>query len=73
MFYVDILKCSHVSLILPLILASSSSAASSVANLGSPKPEKRPANSPLPPPPANLASPEGGCSLEDMYAKVLIF
>lgn len=51
--------------------ASSSSAASSVANLGSPKPEKRPANSPLPPPPANLASPEGGCSLEDMYAKVI--
>ncbi|XP_034256374.1 flocculation protein FLO11 isoform X2 [Thrips palmi] len=51
--------------------ASSSSAASSVANLGSPKPEKRPANSPLPPPPANLASPEGGCSLEDMYAKVV--
>lgn len=51
--------------------ASSSSATSSVANLGSPKPEKRPANSPLPPPPANLASPEGGCSLEDMYAKVV--
>ncbi|KAK3924008.1 putative serine/threonine-protein kinase SIS8 [Frankliniella fusca] len=51
--------------------ASSSSATSSVANLGSPKPEKRPANSPLPPPPANPASPEGGCSLEDMYAKVV--
>ncbi|XP_024938396.1 uncharacterized protein LOC107265003 isoform X2 [Cephus cinctus] len=31
--------------------ASSSSATSSVANLGSPKPEKRQANSPLPPPP----------------------
>jgi len=41
--------------------ASSSSAASSVANLGSPKPEKRQANSPLPPPPAG--SP-------DLYATV---
>ncbi|KAJ4444177.1 hypothetical protein ANN_05967 [Periplaneta americana] len=41
--------------------ASSSSATSSVANLGSPKPEKRQANSPLPPPPAG--SP-------DLYAAV---
>nr|CAD7449569.1 unnamed protein product [Timema bartmani] len=56
--------------------ASSSSAASSVANLGSPKPEKRPANSPLPPPPpvedsGPLLDLQGiPRSLEDMYAKV---
>ncbi|KAJ8675038.1 hypothetical protein QAD02_010824 [Eretmocerus hayati] len=41
--------------------ASSSSATSSVANPGSPKPEKRQANSPLPPPPENPM---------DMYAMV---
>lgn len=34
--------------------ASSSSCTSSVGNLGSPKPEKRQANSPLPPPPKNF-------------------
>lgn len=34
--------------------ASSSSCTSSVGNLGSPKPEKRQANSPLPPTPKNL-------------------
>ncbi|XP_071451257.1 uncharacterized protein [Hetaerina americana] len=41
--------------------ASSSSATSSTVNLGSPKPEKRQANSPLPPPPLvpTLAVPEG--------------
>ncbi|XP_069685461.1 uncharacterized protein [Periplaneta americana] len=62
--------------------ASSSSATSSVANLGSPKPEKRQANSPLPPPPAG--SPDlyaavdkknpgltVGRNLEEMYAKVM--
>lgn len=42
-------------------IASSSSCTSSVANIGSPKPEKRQANSPLPPTPA--VSP-------DMYARV---
>lgn len=36
------------------ILASSSSCTSSVGNIGSPKPEKRQANSPLPPTPKNL-------------------
>ncbi|GLV31585.1 uncharacterized protein CBL_07346 [Carabus blaptoides fortunei] len=41
--------------------ASSSSCTSSIANLGSPKPEKRQANSPLPPPPS--ISP-------DLYARV---
>lgn len=41
--------------------ASSSSATSSVANLGSPKPEKRQANSPLPPPPE---------AMTDVYASV---
>lgn len=35
-------------------LASSSSATSSIVNPGSPKPEKRQANSPLPPPPEGL-------------------
>jgi hypothetical protein len=62
--------------------ASSSSAASSVANLGSPKPEKRQANSPLPPPPAG--SPDlyaavdkkstgvsASRNLDEMYAKVM--
>lgn len=38
-----------------LLLASSSSANSSIINLGSPKPEKRQANSPLPPPPEATA------------------
>jgi hypothetical protein len=63
--------------------ASSSSAASSVANLGSPKPEKRQANSPLPPPPASnpdlyavvdKKSSTGlavSRNLEEMYAKVM--
>jgi len=37
--------------------ASSSSCTSSVGNLGSPKPEKRQANSPLPPTPKNLNQP----------------
>lgn len=41
---------------------SSSSCTSSTANVGSPKPEKRQANSPLPPPPQR--------TIEDMYAKV---
>lgn len=60
--------------------ASSSSATSSVANLGSPKPEKRQANSPLPPPPSG--SPDIGLdkpstsvvndiNVEEMYAKVV--
>ncbi|XP_049835609.1 uncharacterized protein LOC126279127 isoform X6 [Schistocerca gregaria] len=54
--------------------ASTSSATSSVINLGSPKPEKRQANSPLPPPP--VGSPElrytvPVTSLEEMYAKVM--
>jgi hypothetical protein len=62
--------------------ASSSSATSSVANLGSPKPEKRQANSPLPPPPAGspdlyAAVDKKGTTLavnrnlEEMYAKVM--
>ncbi|XP_021917169.1 uncharacterized protein LOC110828613 isoform X2 [Zootermopsis nevadensis] len=63
--------------------ASSSSAASSVANLGSPKPEKRQANSPLPPPPASSpdlyavvdkkssAGLAVSRNLEEMYAKVM--
>ncbi|KAK7869928.1 hypothetical protein R5R35_013709 [Gryllus longicercus] len=60
--------------------ASSSSASSSVANLGSPKPEKRQANSPLPPPPCgspdkcadkpNLTVSEI-VNIEEMYAKVM--
>ncbi|XP_057664045.1 uncharacterized protein LOC130898635 [Diorhabda carinulata] len=37
------------------------SSSSSIANLGSPKPEKRQVNSPLPPPPTNV---------DDLYAKV---
>lgn len=54
--------------------ASTSSATSSVINMGSPKPEKRQANSPLPPPP--VGSPELRYtapipSLEEMYAKVM--
>lgn len=58
---------------LPFILASSSS---SIANLGSPKPEKRQANSPLPPPPitSNFEfHPEhvqAIKNLDDLYAKV---
>lgn len=44
----DILKVAHSR------QASSSSCTSSVGNLGSPKPEKRQANSPLPPTPKNL-------------------
>ncbi|KAF4529610.1 hypothetical protein B566_EDAN017969 [Ephemera danica] len=56
--------------------ASSSSANSSVANVGSPKPEKRQANSPLPPPPMLQASTSAEDApppprLEDMYAKVM--
>ncbi|XP_071647960.1 uncharacterized protein [Temnothorax longispinosus] len=42
--------------------ASSSSANSSIINLGSPKPEKRQANSPLPPPPETTA--EGYASID---------
>ncbi|XP_011162275.1 uncharacterized protein LOC105197515 isoform X2 [Solenopsis invicta] len=42
--------------------ASSSSATSSIINLGSPKPEKRQANSPLPPPPEATA--EGYASID---------
>lgn len=42
--------------------ASSSSANSSIINLGSPKPEKRQANSPLPPPPEAIA--EGYASID---------
>jgi len=45
-----------------LFLASSSSANSSIINLGSPKPEKRQANSPLPPPPE--ATVEGYASID---------
>jgi len=62
--------------------ASSSSAASSVANLGSPKPEKRQANSPLPPPPAGSPDLYAAVdkkstglavsrNLDEMYAKVM--
>ncbi|XP_023248292.1 uncharacterized protein LOC106644996 [Copidosoma floridanum] len=61
--------------------ASSSSATSSVTNPGSPKPEKRQANSPLPPPPDNPMDmyaivdkrnkTDERKSLEDMYAKVI--
>ncbi|XP_066992848.2 uncharacterized protein [Anabrus simplex] len=62
--------------------ASSSSATSSVANLGSPKPEKRQANSPLPAPPGSSpelykkcsllsSDPAASLNLEEMYAKVL--
>lgn len=65
-------------------IASSSSCTSSIANLGSPKPEKRQANSPLPPTPAvspdiysrvDQAHPHENSThvsrnLEDMYAKV---
>ena len=65
-----------------LFIASSSSAASSVANLGSPKPEKRQANSPLPPPPAGSPDLYAAVdkkstgvavsrNLEEMYAKVM--
>lgn len=57
---------------------SSASSSSSVANIGSPKPEKRQANSPLPPPPPRPASPDATTqekihtakNLDDMYAKV---
>lgn len=44
--------------------ASSSSATSSIINPGSPKPEKRQANSPLPPPP------EGNAPMAEMYASI---
>ncbi|KAJ8893601.1 hypothetical protein PR048_006201 [Dryococelus australis] len=64
---------------------SSSSATSSVANVGSPKPEKRQANSPLPPPPAGSPELHGSMdqksnsrlevgiakNVEEMYAKVV--
>lgn len=61
-----------------VFVASSSSCTSSVANVGSPKPEKRQANSPLPPtPPAintlhesNHKGATAARNLEDMYAKV---
>lgn len=47
---------------------------SSIQNLGSPKPEKRPANSPLPPPPSSVASSSNLDkpiqNVNDMYAKV---
>lgn len=53
-------------------LAASSS--SSVANIGSPKPEKRQANSPLPPPPIvsnfDPTSDKLPRNLDDLYAKV---
>lgn len=77
--------CIALFLIKPTCLwfaASSSSAASSVANLGSPKPEKRQANSPLPPPPAGSPDLYAAVdkkstglavsrNLEEMYAKVM--
>lgn len=47
------LMVHRVELIIYFITASSSSCTSSVGNLGSPKPEKRQANSPLPPTPKN--------------------
>ncbi|XP_065169349.1 dentin sialophosphoprotein isoform X2 [Atheta coriaria] len=53
------------------------SSTSSILNLGSPKPEKRQANSPLPPPPSTTSasqltlSPDNARrNLDDMYAKV---
>ncbi|CAH0552910.1 unnamed protein product [Brassicogethes aeneus] len=50
------------------------STSSSVANIGSPKPEKRQANSPLPPPPMtssfDFQTEKVSRNLEDMYAKV---
>lgn len=53
-----------------VFLASSSS---SIANIGSPKPEKRQANSPLPPPPTASTSFDFHVdkkNLDDLYAKV---
>lgn len=61
------------------IIYFKASSSSSIANLGSPKPEKRQANSPLPPPPPpsitpDLFSPTEKLripkNLDDMYAKV---
>ncbi|XP_060525865.1 uncharacterized protein LOC132701732 [Cylas formicarius] len=47
------------------------SSSSSVANIGSPKPEKRQANSPLPPPPSiNVELHSASHNLDDLYAKV---
>lgn len=48
---------------LNLFTASSSSCNSSVGNLGSPKPEKRQANSPLPPTPKNSTTKAGAASV----------
>lgn len=47
-------KKKKLSITKIIFVASSSSCTSSVGNLGSPKPEKRQANSPLPPTPKNL-------------------
>lgn len=64
---------SYKFLIIFVILASSSS---SIANLGSPKPEKRQANSPLPPPPTATSFDfhtdklQVVRNLDDLYAKV---
>lgn len=81
MYLVFLIQSTCLAYIVFLFVASSSSAASSVANLGSPKPEKRQANSPLPPPPAG--SPDlyaavdkkstglaVNCNFDEMYAKV---
>lgn len=57
-----ILECGYNRTVFFLLSASSSSANSSIINLGSPKPEKRQANSPLPPPPETTA--EGYASIE---------
>lgn len=54
----------------------SASSSSSIANLGSPKPEKRQANSPLPPPPVisnfgfDADHVHAVKNLDDLYAKV---
>lgn len=46
------------------------SSSSSTANIGSPKPEKRQANSPLPPTPPILPDGEKLHNIDDLYAKV---
>lgn len=58
------------------ILSISASSSSSIANLGSPKPEKRQANSPLPPPPTlcnfdfHADKIQSIKNIDDLYAKV---
>ncbi len=61
----------------PPFTASTLSIASQTSGVGSPKPEKRQANSPLPPPPVHLDLTDSlersrkSMNVEEMYAKVM--